>query len=620
MKEFLRFIWPWLLVAAVCVVGLWADSPLLVPVVVLFMLLVYGGEPYNSLRMRFREYRRESPHLKGEDGKTLMESVLRSLNATYRVEEADNEWRFNFRFQKRHFVAYVMRTPVACRIYYPFCLEYPADRIALLQEAVNNFNTQGHFYYASYTYDEEKNVYDVHFTTLYNFSRLADSAIQDFGSLLESFFDAQRGFSESFEQQIAQAAESSAPESEAATEREDFLVHELEIEEDTEMPMPRLDAGGTLSLAEYADIVHGLRTLRFLSLDAVVAGSHVGLTNADEIAAFQPVSLLFDGNGAFRTDLGDTGVLLTASFVPTAEPDGQKHRSLTLQLRPAAAAMGTNYVRAVSYYDPSNEMTDKLLASGTHSVYCHDLMLACDVTSPEQRLAEYRYMRQDMADKLADGKADELTPEQSILRYTSDPDTGSLLYWGRKNFERECYADAYPSLRMAYKRISSNLPKMTNADRETLYATAYLLGVTSMKLHHYEEAFYYLQHLREHPNPRYIRAFVNCLVNCGDIRAGYFISDTIETLRNRWAGEEAVPEEVELLVDFLHRRLLSVMWRYKDYRQCRLMCRQLKGNPRMRPFLERFRQRLDAVDPEGAREEAEEATREATDLSADLQL
>ena len=182
-------------------------------------------------------------------------------------------------------------------------------------------------------------------------------------------------------------------------------------------------------------------------------------------------------------------------------------------------------------------------------------IIAVERGSGSQARSEFDYMLDDARSKVADGKEDDLTPEQQLIMRAFISDSGYQLYHGTAHFLAGRTMQAAPLLKSAFDDMMERYTRMDDAAREAFSDVCFMLGVCAMQFGNSKLAFYYLSMTVNQGNYIHDREYINCLVNNRDYRALELIDaalhDYAEFVKNN--DGEVLPQ-TEDMYHFMRRR------------------------------------------------------------------
>lgn len=206
-------------------------------------------------------------------------------------------------------------------------------------------------------------------------------------------------------------------------------------------------------------------------------------------------------------------------------------------------------------------------------------LAAYDLSSPDERLQEFRYHWKEAQAKLMGGSEENLSPDERILSECLNPQVGHAVYRGRQLFLSERYVEALPWLENAFRLTQNAYEKMPPAAREHFYEVCYCIGFAYCQLEQYDKAYFYLNLVFGLNRVTYTEAFVNCLVNSNDFRAVTVIDTLLaEVTRGMEEGAEKAVYAVGFR-NFLLRRKATLLIRRHLYTAAEVLLKALLNEP-----------------------------------------
>jgi hypothetical protein len=189
---------------------------------------------------------------------------------------------------------------------------------------------------------------------------------------------------------------------------------------------------------------------------------------------------------------------------------------IIVHLRVAGGGQGTFFICATVCLPPISR--EKHRAAITEYDKALSVTFAIDTTSPDRKLAEYRYMKQDALDKVNDKQFDKLS---DIQRYLLDYIAGNIqrdFYEGMNALKGNCFWGAIVYFTNVYEELQKKYIKgeITDAERDLFYKSCYQLGFCLCELKLYEKAFYYFDIVWYLNEVEFRIKYINYLVNKKD--------------------------------------------------------------------------------------------------------
>ena len=212
----------------------------------------------------------------------------------------------------------------------------------------------------------------------------------------------------------------------------------------------------------------------------------------------------------------------------TPEPDGVEH-TLTITLDRLATKDNVVYVQ-INVLSPERDLTtEKPLQSARMTA--RSLVVGYDFKDGLQRLAEIDYMWRDIDEKIAEGREDELTDEQQLIRDVTNHDDAYDLYWGGRFLRQRRFYEAALHFQRVWNMYNGRYSWLEEADKKTFCEVAYLLGACYLRLGRYRDAYFYLQGINREGSIKYTTEFVRCLMAIHDSRAFEVVRNTLQAVQ-----------------------------------------------------------------------------------------
>ena len=171
------------------------------------------------------------------------------------------------------------------------------------------------------------------------------------------------------------------------------------------------------------------------------------------------------------------------------------------------------------------------------------LTFAYDMRSSEQKLEEYKYIREDAIDKIKNNRTDELSDIQHFFMENVNGSIGKDFYFGKKSMREKSYGNAIEYFLNIFECLNSEwlTQELSNEDKYYFFESCYSLGFCYCEIKQYEKALYYLDIVFPVDDVRYKMEYINCLVNKKDFRAYNVVVRELDRIlkirRSEWAQE-----------------------------------------------------------------------------------
>ncbi|MDR1762577.1 MAG: hypothetical protein LBR64_01290 [Dysgonamonadaceae bacterium] len=179
---------------------------------------------------------------------------------------------------------------------------------------------------------------------------------------------------------------------------------------------------------------------------------------------------------------------------------------------------------------------------------------ACDSATASQRVAEFRYMRDEAFEKIAQNRINTLTNEQRFMLNNIYENAGLNFYFAQKALDEKRFTDAIFFFTLVYDDLQERWLKnsITDEERDLFFNACYFLGFCYSELGMYEKALYFLEIVCYINNVGYKIEYINCLVNKKDFRAYSTVTRELDRIskirRSEWT------QDMDIYLQFLRRR------------------------------------------------------------------
>lgn len=480
-------------------------------------------------------------------------AFLKQFNCKYEhTKTNENIDEYYFSYQHGNFIAFVYQNEQVVEVIFPRVFETTIEHLNLVRFACNRLNMDAISLKYSYRIDSEENKIfaDISFCD-------AMLRAENFASNLEQCFMGQRDFDECFDNLVLKSQERETTDVEfhaSQGNRELVLMREQEllVEQASNLPF-RNKVGERFTLEQLLMRWLGYEQVEYKSL-YVVTSTVATTTSSEAIAQFNLATVLIEGSEGNAHFIHDSAVAVVRYSVP-AGSDSSVH-TLTLNFMQEGSDEHTLYYRV-----EATMATEPV--SIHHSIHSRDkqatpsslsMLLATDVQPDEKRRQQFDYMWKDAQIKLRENKIDELSPKQQLMCGVTDANLASCLYWGRLHMCQSRYYQALFYLENAYNALRGSFFMLKDHNKKQFRELCYHIGFCYAELQLYEKAFFYLDLICDVGRIDYVMAFVNVLVNAGDVRVFSEIERFVADVREQYDDEEEIPEKVQKLLNFLYRR------------------------------------------------------------------
>ncbi len=552
-------------------------------------------------RLSVRRSLRRGYTLPDDDATELcIEEALRSINVDYSKHKSSEVdfVDYTFRFQNGHFVLILQKEKTRMlRILFPNIHDGSLDDIDLLRSSCNDFNSQYVGIMAFYDVDSQSKAVRIHLEcSLPRMSKPEELAYM-ITDRLEQCFSACRSLQQYIENGLEYNRRSNSLDREYAKYRDEqwtAMIEECEAMHcgTTLLPEGHLGdgSGSPITLGAWIDTMDyligcDLKLLRLITPIGTVFETE-DLAAIESYCLKDAVALTKDAQGNPLGCDDTTLELLFEPFAPNENPSGIKNLC-ALRLFFTAESLSKErdvlYVRMTHIIPQCGTLNPKAEShfdQNQHPVSGSQI-IAVELQPTQSTQAEMRFMLGDAKDKLAEGKVQELTPQQRLLVRFENYDEHFLIAKGFRFLREKCYVDAVYYLSQVWDAVNIRMRTSDKAEHALLLDLSEWIGTALYKLGLYRKAFYYIDMLQMKNRPDYSMLYINCLIALKDWRALPWINDRIEDTKNQIdtlrQNDEEVPASAYKFFQFLVRRRIHVLVELDELDQAESACKELVG-------------------------------------------
>ena len=402
----------------------------------------------------------------------------------------ENEKSLNFRYHSYQFTATADTQSKALRISHYNLHEETLNHPSRMERMANHYNSVYDFYKIIAGYDAEENVMwlDVHYEAL---QMTHDDIIR--------FLD----FVPALKQRIANDIEKGlfelSAEEESNFARRMHLIREAELDARQELPF-RASSVTPLTLGLAIEHLFGCNEADLLvGMYVFSAQQNQHITDNFDVWSFDLVSVVYDHD---RRRMRQPVVLKAWSL----------RYQYILNIDPVSQHKSTAYFRLTVTQLPVVNPKQKRIVTepAPHSV---TMLYAYDKRTEKNRHAEYRYMLADAKDKIANGKRNELSPEQQLIVGMDDDPFSEAVYFGRKHYNAKRFFEAACTLLPVFAEMKKRFYQLEQRFLDRYYEICFLIGSSYNHLAQYDRACYYLEIAWKANRFEFAREYINALVN-----------------------------------------------------------------------------------------------------------
>ena len=548
--------------------------------VVIIAIAIVTQIPALRKKMGWTKAEKNNGDLSQSNSKAIVTEALKNLNCTVAWEKDETDLIGKYDYQSGHFRLRIKSESAYIQVSYLFFFETAVEHIALVRSLCNQCNLNAGGLRMVYTINAEQGVTDVHLIVgLMLSERQATKALQH---AMAEIFSWQNTFIKHFGEEVKDNEKSPLMDVEsdhALYRRELYLLREQEILHQMGQEDWRQDVERPMTLGR---LLHTLLEPNSISPARLTLEARDGVTEIDKAQSMDydlANALIADGH--FIRD----EATLRLAFYETRRPEHRRH--LLIDARREGVVSHSLYYRLTVTLIPLSLGKTVEAASIEHRPEVWSVLVAYDLTAPEQRLSEFRYMWKEALEKEKQGYGDDLTDEQRLISECMDPQTGYNLYRGRMLFSQKRYLEALQYLENAFVVLHRQYHKMKPSAREKFFSVCYFTGFCYSELHLYKQAHYYLEMTLPLRRVTYTEEYINTLVNSRDFRAIDVIDNLLIEMQNAQAAvddEEEAQGHVMGFINFLKRRKAYVYIEFERYDEAEKLLRKMLDEPENSDF------------------------------------
>lgn len=503
-----------------------------------------------------------APNTKRKSAYACVLSLFKKLNVdSADDEETDEYYTCHFDYQGAHFTLYASKKTSDVVVRFPWFMEAEEKYRPLVSTIVNNMNVDYLDYVFMHTFYAQENKVGVHMKTQFELYDLSDRTISMFKARMSTSFNMQRIFVEEYEKgkvNYTKEMRQNIYETLDQDQRENFLLLENEAMFHSRSVLhvsKNLVLSELLDHIPYREQMSNITNLRFVSPDKLIV--------VEEEKAIRK----FDLREALSVPNSDEFLLYAQVLLRYGQSN------VTIDFNREAHSQGKVVYYSVTLFDSwrFQKNTDEV-PKPTHC------MIAFDLMSSEELQAEVKFMRDDAQDKIQEGKLDQLTQAQRLMKEFAEWRVSDDIYWGERYALDNRYVEAITHYENALSALNPIFFRLDKRKRNAVYDIYYRLGFCYASLDNYPKALYYLDIPFQVGSMRASIEYINCLVNAKDIRSYSVISRQLEMVNESMAEEDDDDEEegegshtstdsLDYYYKFLLRRKAYVLIENKDFDQ-----------------------------------------------------
>lgn len=562
------------------------------------------------MTLRYKVLKARLDFIKEKDETELTEKAvenqiahaLTDMNASFEKNDGENEKLFTFLYQNARFIiSYIRWKDNFIELVFPAIYHDKVDNIDIVRAFCNYMNSLNSRISTMYTTNNDDLYVNLCVAIPANYS--AEKLRNEFTMLTAECFMQQREFIASINEQFKTAKTYDIQDLEFNTcceSKMKALLAEstLKLEESSKLPELRSYPGVTigqlldsLSLNEQCtltDIEVHSGDYHFNSDDPQVCLNYPAVT---PLLGHQPIE---NEAESFKNSDG----FIRLNCVRTAEDNDTESESvfcLYLMLHAEHESKNALYYR-LTYNAPQLDIvrsaTTAMAQVGNNPV-TGSVLLAYDLSSESQHKAEFSFMWDDMNDKIAENKTDELTPEQQAIYSVTRPSIAFYVYWGKRLMREERFLEAGIQLKRAWNAYN-DVYLLKKGEIKKFHEISYLIGTCLYKLNRPEEALFFLNIPEDNENVNYYYMKLKCMIAANDpntvSQMDYTLLQTEKQIRSFEENEDSVPVLLYELRTFLHRSKIELFINRRYLEPALKLCQEmLKAKEDMDFVLESLR-------------------------------
>ena len=497
--------------------------------------------------------------IKYSDNMSLEESLifcLDSLNCKFETHkgEADDVF-YDFKYQGKYFTIRLFSKKNMLTFIYAYMYSTSADNLNVVRHICNVFNNACYCHKLLYSIISDSFEVAAHCEMPVMKNTLE---VEDFASILDSFFTVQRDFSQKADEEIKNNRGGYFKDFEyhqALDEHEQAIAHEFELNHQNEGELVRSNEDFTYTIADFVqlacdDITPAIYTkLRIIEDDEIT--TYEDDQTIREMPLYSPIIEVvnpgYDGENR-QVNFSRQSAVMIVDF----QDASQESHSLTINLVARDEDKSTLYYRAYAAVQPADLDRSQSLTTlnDNASKGLVSLLLAYDKEASIKKIQEFDFMWKEYQDRLKDKDAS-LTTDEMILAQLLNAHVGLNYYWGRRYFALGQYAHALKLFMNAYHVVKHD---SVSSVSDALDRLSFYIGFCLCEMGKFDRAFYYLEICRGSGSIEHVQELVNVLANAGDMRVFHFIDGYLKMVEQNYNDAPELPEHIARFVSFLKRR------------------------------------------------------------------
>lgn len=509
----------------------------------------------------YKRFNNKTNRKKGHNNQPTLEAVkelLKSMNCEYELKNTDNDAiSIDFSFQGGNFSIDIAKNSSLIKIFYLFLHETSTKNLSSVRHLCNQLNINSRIPKFIYSIDDVKNKIYVHIYTCALFIDDIPDLKSYFENLLVANFELQRIYSYKFKELEKESGPTydDIEESNSNWRRQLFLLREHEILHQQSETNSRYNETESLTVGQLLKTIYGHRNIIPATMQVVTDDNMSLIPDQDAIMAFDLMDAVIDLKSGDKPKLKQRLLTLIITCRQISTSKKESCRLITVTLTPEGETDQSLYFRLSTSLTPIN-ISKMVAQSKTNNVAsAYSMIIAYDLASIKQKLAEFNYMCDDAVSKLKEKKINELSEEQQLLIMCSNANPSYNLYWGKKLYLDGRYYEALLHLENGFFELQGRYNQMSKSQKNVFFELCYLIGYCYCELKQYQRAYYFLDALPQLNNIVYTQEYINCLSNAKDYRALTVIDNLLSFIsKDTDTEDEEVNEALSNFLNFLRRR------------------------------------------------------------------
>ena len=481
---------------------------------------------------------------------------LDSLNCKFetRKGEADDVF-YDFKYQGRFFTIRLFLKKNMLTFIYAYMYSTSADNLNVVRHICNVFNNACYCHKLLYSMISDRFEVAAHCEMPVMKNSLE---VEDFASILDSFFTVQRDFAQQVEDEIKDSMGGYFQDFEyhrVLDDREHTIAHEFELQHQNEGELVRSNEDFTYTIDDFIQLacddiaLSNYTKLRIIEDDAITTYEDDQIIR--DMPLYSPIVEIVepDYEGEERqVRFARQNAVMIVDF----QDASKESHSLTINLVARDEDKSTLYYRAYAAVQPADLDRSQSLTTLNENASkgIVSLLLAYDKVDTTKKVQEFDYMWKEYQDRLKD-KDSSLSTDEMIIAQLSNAHVGLNFYWGRRYFALGQYAQALKLFMNAYHVVKH---ESMSSVSDALDKLSFYIGFCLCEMGKFDRAYYYLEICRGSGNIEHVQQLVNVLANASDMRVFHFIDGYLKIVEQNYNDEPELPEHIARFVSFLKRR------------------------------------------------------------------